>query len=88
MTILYMTKFEYAGDAALVDDDAVTAKATRVTAIASGYLNDAAIDGALGEEEQGHLTTRVSATNEAEVIELKLKLKHPCHIAAPVHFLL
>ena len=37
-----MSKFEYADDAALVDDDAGTAT-TRVTTIAAGSLNDAAI---------------------------------------------
>ena len=37
-----MSKFEYADDAALVDDDAATAT-TRVTAIAAGSLNDAAM---------------------------------------------
>ena len=35
-----ISKFEYADDAALVDDDAVTAT-TRVTAIAAGSVNDA-----------------------------------------------
>ena len=39
--IKIMSKFEYADDAALVDDDAVTAT-DRVTAIASGSLNYAA----------------------------------------------
>ena len=39
--ITIMSKFEYADDAALVDDDAVTAT-DRVTAIASGSLNYAA----------------------------------------------
>ena len=37
-----MSKFEYADDAALVDDDVATAT-TRVTAIAAGSLNDAAM---------------------------------------------
>ena len=37
-----MPKFEYADDAALVDDDAATAT-TRVTTIAAGSLNDAAM---------------------------------------------
>ena len=37
-----MSKFEYADDAALVDDDAATAT-TRVTAIAAGSLDDAAM---------------------------------------------
>ena len=37
---MHMSKFEYADDAALVDDDAATAT-TRVTAIAAGSLNDA-----------------------------------------------
>ena len=36
------SKFEYADDAALVDDDAATAT-TRVTASAAGSLNDAAM---------------------------------------------
>ena len=35
-----MSKFEYADDAALIDEDATTATA-RVTAIVNGSLNDA-----------------------------------------------
>ena len=37
-----MSKFEYADDAALVDADTVTAIA-RVTALAAGFLADAAM---------------------------------------------
>ena len=58
-----MSKFEYADDAALVDDDAATAT-TRVTAIAAGYLNDAAM--VISEKKSKvmhiHPTTRVIGT--------------------------
>ena len=46
-----MSKFEYADDAALVDDDAATAT-TRVTAIAAGCS-----DGDLGEEQGNAYTS-------------------------------
>ena len=72
-----MSKFEYADDAALVDDDAATAT-TRVTAIAAGSLNDAAM--VISEKKSKamhiHPTTRVSGTKEEEVVGLKLK--HVC----------
>ena len=67
-----MSKFEY--DAALVDDDAATAT-TRVTAIAAGSLNDAAM--VISEKKSKamhiHPTTRVSGTKEEEVVAVKLK---------------
>ena len=72
-----MSKFEYADDAALVDDDAATAT-TRVTAIAAGSLNDAAM--VISEKNNKamhiHPTTRVSGTKEAEVVAVKVK--HVC----------
>ena len=70
-----MSKFEYADDAALVDDDAATAT-IRVTAIAARSLNDAAM--VILEKNkalQTHPKTRVSATKEAEVVALK----HVCN---------
>ena len=70
-----MSKFEYADDAALVDDDAATAT-TRVTAFAAGSLNDAAMVITEKKRKAMHPTTRVSATKEAEVVALKLK--HVC----------
>ena len=73
-----MSKFEYADDAALIDEDATTATA-RVTAIANGSLNDAAM--VISERKimamHIHPTTRVSATKEAEVVALQLK--HACN---------
>ena len=71
-----MSKFEYADDAALVDDDAATAT-IRVTAIAAGSLNDAAMVVSEKKSKAMHIhpTTRVSATKEAEVVELK----HACY---------
>ena len=72
-----MSKFEYADDAALVDDDAATAT-TRVTAIAARSLNDAVM--VISEKKSKamhiHPTTRVSGTKEEEVVALKLK--HVC----------
>ena len=66
-----MSKFEYADDAALVDDDAATAT-TRVTATAAGSLNDAAM--VISEKKSKamhiHRTTRVSGTKEEEVVAL------------------
>ena len=72
-----MSKFEYADDAALVDDDAATAT-TRVTAIAAGSLNDAAMVISEKKSKAMHIrrTTRVSGTKEEEVVALKLK--HVC----------
>ena len=72
-----MTTFEYADDAALIDADATTATA-RVTAIARGSLNDAAM--VISERKSMamhiHPTTRVSVTTETEVVALQLK--HAC----------
>ena len=66
-----MCKFEYADDAALVDDDAATAT-TRVTTIAAGSLNDAAMVISEKNSKAMHsLTARVSGTKEAEVVALK-----------------
>ena len=51
-----MSKFEYADDAALVDDDAATAT-TRVTAIAAGSLNDAAMVISKKKSKAMHITS-------------------------------
>ena len=72
-----MSKFEYADVAALADHDAATAT-TRVTAIAVGSLNGAAI--AISEKKSKamdiHPTTGASAKKEAEVVALKRQ--HAC----------
>ena len=72
-----MSKFEYADDAVLVDADAATATA-RVTALAAGFITDAAmvISQAKSKVMHIHRKTRVSSTTEAEVEALKLA--HTC----------
>ena len=67
-----MSKFEYADDAALVDDDVPTAT-TRVTEIAAGSINDAAMVISAKKSKAMHIhpTTRVSGTKEEEVVALK-----------------
>ena len=76
-SVTTMSKFEYADDAARIDEDATTATA-RVTAIANGSLNDAAM--VISEKKRMamhiHSTTSLSATKEAEVVALQLK--HAC----------
>ena len=72
-----MSKFEYADDAALVDEDAETAT-KRVTAIAEGSLRDAAMVISVPKSKAMHVhaATRVSSTKEHEVEALRLK--HKC----------
>ena len=72
-----MSKFEYADDGALIDADAATATA-RVTALAAGYITDAAmvISQAKSTVMHIHRKTHVSSTTEAEVEALKLA--HKC----------
>ena len=74
-SFMNMSKFEYADDAAVVDDDAATST-TRVTAIVVGSLNDATmvISDKKSNTTHMHPTTRVSATKEAEVVALKLNM--------------
>ena len=72
-----MAKFEYADDAALVDEDAGKATA-RVTSLAAGSIADAAmiISTKKSKVMQIHKTTRTTATTEADVA--KLNLVHRC----------
>ena len=72
-----MAKFEYADDAALIDEDAGQATA-RVTTLAAGSIADAAmiISPKKSEVMHIHKTTRTSATIEADVA--KLNLVHRC----------
>ena len=72
-----MAKFEYADDAALIDEDAGQATA-RVTSLAAGSIADAAMI-ILAKKSKVmpiHKTTRTSATTEADVA--KLNLVHMC----------
>ena len=66
-----MTKFEYADDAALIDEDARQAMA-RVTSLATGSIADAALIISAKKIK----TTRTSATTEADLA--KLNLVHKC----------
>ena len=72
-----MAKFEYADDAALIDEDAGQATA-RVTSLAAGSIADAAmiISAKKSKVMHIHKTTRTSATIEADVA--KLNLVHKC----------
>ncbi len=72
-----MSKFEYSDGAALGDDDAATAT-IRVTAIAAGSLNDAAMVFSEKKSKAMHVhpTTRVGETKESQAVALKLK--HVC----------
>ena len=72
-----MAKFEYADDAALVDEDAGQAT-TRVTSLAAGSIADAAmiISAKKSKVMHIHKTTRTSPTSEADVA--KLNLVHKC----------
>ena len=73
----HMAKFEYADDAALIDEDAGQATA-RVTSLAAGSIADAAmlISAKKSKVMHIHKTTRTSATTEADVA--KLNLVHKC----------
>ena len=72
-----MAKFDYADDAALIDEDAGQAT-TRVTSLAAGSLADAAmiISAKNSKVTHIHKTTRTSPTSEADVA--KLNLVHTC----------
>ena len=72
-----MAKFEYADDAALIDEDAGQATAW-VTSLAAGSIADAAmlISAKKSKVMHIHKTTRTSATTEADVA--KLNLVHKC----------
>ena len=68
-----MAKFEYADDAALIDEDAGQATA-RVTSLAAGSISDAAmiISAKKSKVMHIHKTTRTIATTEADVAKLNL----------------
>ena len=72
-----MAKFEYADDAALIDEDTGQATA-RVTSLAAGSIADAAmiISAKKSKVMHIHKTTRTSPTSEADVD--KLNLVHKC----------
>ena len=72
-----MSKFEYADDAALIDGNTTLASA-RVTALAEGSLEDAAmlISVRKSKAMQVHRTRRVDATTEEDVAALTLA--HKC----------
>ena len=72
-----MAKFEYADDAALINEDVGQATA-RVSLLAAGSIADAAmiISAKKSKVMHIHKTTRTSATTEAGVA--KLKLVHKC----------
>ena len=76
-----MWKFEYADDAALIDEDAKQATA-RVTSLAIGSLEDAAmiISAKKSKVMHIHKTTRTSVTTEADVA--RLNLVHKCESCA------
>ena len=76
-----MSKFEYADDAALIDEDAKQATA-RVTSLAIGSLEDAAmiISAKKSKVMHIHKTTRTSVTTEADVA--RLNLVHKCESCA------
>ena len=76
-----MAKFEYADDAALMDEDAGQATA-RVTSLAAGSIVDAATITSTKKSKVMHIhkTTRTSATTEADVA--KLNLMHKCESCA------
>ena len=75
--IIRMAKFEYADDAALIDEDAGQTTA-RVTSLAAGSIADAAMIISTKKSKVMHIhkTTRTSATTEADVA--KLNLVHKC----------
>ena len=74
---VYMSKCEYADDAALIDENAGQA-AARVTSLATGSLEDAAmmISAKKSKVMHIHKMTRTSVTTEADVAELNLL--HKC----------
>ena len=76
-----MAKFEYADDAALMDEDAEQATAW-VTSLAAGSISDAAmiISAKKSKVMHIHKTTRTSAITEADVA--KLNLVHKCESCA------
>ena len=74
-----MVKFEYADDAALIEDDAGQATA-RVTSLAAGSIVDAEMIISTKKSKHIHKMTQTSATTEADVV--KLNLVHQCESCA------
>ena len=76
-----VSKLEYADDAALIDENVEQASA-RVTAIAKGSLEEAAMVISIPKSKVMHIhkRTRVSATTEADVASLNLS--HKCSACA------
>ena len=76
-----VSKLEYADDAALIDEN-VEQTSTRVTSIAKGSLEEAAMVISIRKSKVVHVhkKTRVSATIEADVASLKLT--HKCSACA------
>ena len=74
---ILVNKFEYADDAALVDENAALAS-TRVTALATGSVTDAAMVISIKKSKAMHVhkPVRVDATTEADVATLGLS--HKC----------
>ena len=74
---ILVSKFEYADDAALVDENAALAS-TRVTALATGSMMDAAMLISIKKSKAMHVhrPMRVDATTEADVATLGLS--HKC----------
>ena len=72
-----MSKFEYADDVALVDENAALAS-THVTALATGSMMDAAMLISIKKSKAVHVhrPMRVNATAEADVATLGLS--HKC----------
>ena len=76
-----MAKFEYADDAALIDEDARQATA-RVTSLAAGSIADAAMIISTKKSKVMHIrkTIQTNASTEADVA--KLNLSHKCESCA------
>ena len=76
-----LSKLEYADDAALIDENVEQASA-RVTSIAKGSLEEAAMVISIRKSKVMHIhkNTRVSATTEADVASLHLS--HKCSACA------
>ena len=74
---ILVSKFEYADDAALVDENAALAS-TRVTALATGSMMDASMLISIKKSKARHVhrPMRVDATTEADVATLGLS--HTC----------
>ena len=81
-----VAKFEYADDAALLDEKAGQAT-IRVTSLAAGSIAEAAmiISAKKSKVMHIHKTTRTSAATEADVAKLNLVHKCESFIYLPIH---